>query len=164
MDARPRLPLLLLALALCVGAWASRGRAPRASGGESAPAITWLHPVIPPLTHVPGAGEDLLAGGVPRETGGSPLREGVVRTVLATGTPTPRQALSAEGLADVGALARRARDAREGQRLREEVVREAVVLAETLGSARVEAVLRAKEDLSWRYAEGKVWREVARGR
>ncbi len=144
--------VLLLAGALAFGAW-TRGRpAPVAR-------LAWVHPVAPPLTHVPGAGEETLAPQNSAPPPGHALREGVIRVVRATGTPAQRAALARIGPSRDAAQARARAVA-----LREAVARDAAELMRTLGPARVGAMLAAREDLSWRYAEGKAWTVLVEGR
>ena len=143
-------------------------------------AVTWLPrtpsrgtllPVAPPLTHVPGAGEDvLLAEAAPVTDGLRPpapppdeaLRRGI--GLIANGVATPKQtyALSAARLGPEGLRARDEERVR-ADRLRAEVARDAAELAEVLGPARVDAFLAAREELSRRYAEGAAWERLAGG-
>lgn len=141
-------------------------------------AVTWLPrtpsrgtvlPVAPPLTHVPGAGEDvLLAEAAPVTDGLRPpapppdevLRRGIGLVVNGVGSPAQRVALTSAGLGADG-FRRRHEERVHANLLRAEVARDAAGLVEVLGPARVDAFLAAREDLSRRYAEGAAWDMLA---
>jgi hypothetical protein len=146
-----RVGVLLGAGLLAAGAW-TRGRP------EAVTPLAWVHPIAPPLTHVPGAGEETLLPQDGRPPPAHALREGVARVVRATGTPAQRAALAQAGPTREGATARARAHA-----LREAVTRDAAALMRTLGPARVAAMLAAREELSWRYAEGKAWTTLVEG-
>lgn len=124
----------------------------------------WLHPVAPPLTHLPELGEPVLGTLEAPPTGGPgapprgppPLRglAGAVEVVVnTTGTEEQRAALRALRTLDQGVMphARRAMEARVA------VEDDAVALAEALGPERVGAILARREELSTRYGEGRAW-------
>ncbi|MFZ5477115.1 MAG: hypothetical protein ACOZNI_10100 [Myxococcota bacterium] len=78
------------------------------------------------------------------------------RAVLAVGTPEQKAAVQRLAPPDVRARVERAHALRLA--IQEGVVEGIAVL----GPDRVAAMLAAREDLSARYGEAKVWREVAR--
>jgi hypothetical protein len=148
MSAAMRAGSLLMAGLLAGGAWR-----------EGAPRTGIVHPVAPPLTHVPGAGEDaILRGSAPvGPPGDVALREGLLRTIQATGTPEQRSRAQTLMRATGAQAPSRAR----AHALRAAVAADTAGLVEQLGFARVEAMLGARERLSWRYAEGLAWSRLA---
>jgi hypothetical protein len=138
------------------------------SGGPI-PDLVWLHPVAPPLTHIPEMGEAVLGGTqpslapptppppVPGHPPRPPLRglAGTLEQVLrATGTPGQRAALDA-ARPDVEPLLRRS------TALRLAIERDAIAIADLLGPYRVGAILAQKDSLSTRYGEGRAWSAAA---
>jgi hypothetical protein len=141
-------------------------------------AVTWLPrtpsrgtvlPGAPPLTHVPGAGEDVLLAEVAPVTEGlrppapppdEALRRGIGLVVNGVGSPAQRAALTSAGLGPDGFRSRH-EERVHANLLRAEVARDAAGLVEALGLARVDAFLAAREDLSRRYAEGAAWDMLA---
>lgn len=134
------------------------------------PALVWLHPVAPPLTHIPEMGEAVLgaaatpAGGTgpahprgpPRPPGPPPLRGvagAVEQVVRALGTPAQQAALAEVRGLEQGVLPH----ARRAMTLRLAVSADAVALAEAMGPERVGAVLADKDGLSTRIGEGRAW-------
>jgi hypothetical protein len=113
-----------------------------------------VHPVAPPLVHVPAAGEDVLGDQPP--TPPDALRRGLERVVEATGTDSQRTQRAA--------LRRRAEDLARGRAAghapRVTVAAETAALVARLGPVRVEAMLAARERLSASMAEGRAWDEA----
>lgn len=132
------------------------------------PAFTLLHPVAPPLTHIPEMGERTLqpqeeppappAAGGERQAGprGGGLRWALDRVVRAQGTPEQRAALGALGgtEAAIPALAARALT------LRIAVEADAAAVAGAVGAERLEAFLGAREALSASMGEARVWADA----
>ena len=124
------------------------------------PALVWIHPIAPPLVHVPGAAEEtILDGSGPGAAPPDAIQRGLARVVQARGTPAQREAL-------------RALDARraalgpsfsEGHRLRAAVAADAADLVDRLGPSRVAAFLDARERLSATWAEARTWDGLAAG-
>ncbi len=140
------------------------------------PSTAWIHPVAPPLTHIPELGEPMLGtveavpavppaiahAPAPRAPGAPPLRGlagAVERVVRATGSAEQRAAI----------VALRARDratlplAERATALRRAVQAHAVAIASALGDARVGRILARKDALSTELGEGRAW-EAARAR
>ena len=155
-----RASLALLAACLAAATWLPR-----------TPYRGMILPVAPPLTHVPGAGEDVLLAEVPSGTDGlrppAPppavaLRHGIGRVVTGVGSPSQKAALTAAGLGPDG-FRRRHEDRVHANLLRAEVAGDAAGLVEVLGPTRVDTFVAAREELSRRYAEGAAWDGLARG-
>ncbi|MDO9280289.1 MAG: hypothetical protein Q7U06_00130, partial [Pseudomonadota bacterium] len=137
------------------------------------PALAWIHPVAPPLTHIPEMGESVLGGAPPVAPGGAaggspgnrpndrppgppPLRGlagAVERLVRTVGTPAQQAALAELRGVEQGVLPH----ARQAMTLRLAVQADAIALAEALGHARVGAILADKDGLSTRIGEGRAW-------
>lgn len=122
------------------------------------PGHSWVHPVAPPLTHVPALAEPTLGPtvGAPPSRGEG-LRRAVEAAVRATGSSEQRDevdriAREAGALGEVGERARA---------LRVTVEEDAARIAVALGPARVEAILARRDELSTRVGEGRVWTEAA---
>jgi hypothetical protein len=118
------------------------------------PARVRVHPVAPPLVHVPAAGEQVL-GDMPPAPPDALLR-GLERVIEATGDPAQRSARvtlrrRAEALV-------RARGG--GHAPRAEVARATAGLVARLGPERTEAMIAARERLSASLAEGRAWDEA----
>ncbi|MES2644329.1 MAG: hypothetical protein V4850_32890 [Myxococcota bacterium] len=138
------------------------------------PALAWIHPVAPPLTHIPEMGESVLGASAvssaapgahghhpPGPPGnhppGPPPLRGLAGTVdslvRAVGTPAQQAALGELRVLDQAVLPH----ARRARTLRLAVEADAVAIAEALGPARVGAILADKDGLSTRIGEGRAW-------
>ncbi len=137
--------------------------------------IAWVHPVAPPLTHIPEMGEPLLgdaepsagprfqppgpppgAGGPPPQgPAGPPPLQGLARlvdrAVRSVGTPEQKAATAGLQPADTRPLLQRS------MALRVAVQDHAIVIADVLGPERVGVILAKKDTLSTRYGEGRAW-------
>lgn len=125
---------------------------------RSPPDTAWLHPVAPPLSHVPALAEPTLgppAGEPPRRQG---LRDALARTVHTSGDPAQRAALDAL-LRDAEALRE---DAERARALRVAIEEDAAELAVALGPERVGIVLAERDALAERIGEGRIWAEAIR--
>lgn len=119
--------------------------------GATRPRVSTVHAVAAPLTRVPGNGLDTIDGGDPVPA--IALRMGVVAAVRATGTP--------EQQAAARALEAPPADHRPADMLRAAVQADAIAILSLLGPARVEAMLRARPELSAAYGELQVWEELS---
>ena len=122
------------------------------------PATAWVHPVAPPLTRIDALGDRPLAPAPgPPPDRPADLARAVAAAVARDAAPEGRRAATA--LTDAaGALDGRHQRARD---LRIAVQDDAVALAEALGPERTGAVTAARDDLSRRLAEGRVWAQAA---
>jgi hypothetical protein len=128
------------------------------------PALAWIHPVAPPLTHIPEMGESVLGaprGAPPGAQGNHPpgppplrgLAGAVESLVRAVGTPAQQAALGELRGLDQTVLPH----ARRAMTLRLAVQADAIAIAEALGPTRVGAILADKDGLSTRIGEGRAW-------
>ncbi|MDP2310247.1 MAG: hypothetical protein Q8P18_29800 [Pseudomonadota bacterium] len=140
-----------LRVATVLGALAVNGVLAAAPGR---PSLAWLHPMAPPLTHIPEMGEPVLGSAPPSAPSNRRgLAEAVERAVRAVGTPTQQRAVDELRRLDEGVLPA----ARRAMTLRLAVQADAIALAEALGPARVGAIVADKDGLSTRIGEGRAW-------
>lgn len=122
------------------------------------PDVAWLHPVAPPLTHIPALAEPTL--GPPSDTPpsrGFGLRRAVEETVRAVGTPQQRAEIDQLGRAG-GALGQKGQRA---QALRVAVEVDVARLGDALGPDRIAVILASRDGLSTSIGEGRVWGDAA---
>ncbi len=119
---------------------------------------TTVHPVAPPLTHIPAMAERTLGLDI-RIRSQRGLILPLTKVIDAVGDPEQRAALAllhAPGADETRESVARARA--RAQALRIAVERDAVALAEALGPARVGAIIAAREALAATHGEERAWR------
>lgn len=143
------------------------------AGAPPRAALAWVHPVAPPLTHIPEMGEAVLGaapspppppapppGAQGMYPGGPPPLRGLAGAVeqvaRASGTPEQQFAVAQLRAVDQEMLPH----ARRARTLRLAVQADAIALAEALGPARVGRIVARKDALSTEVGEGRAWAEA----
>lgn len=137
---------MLLALAIDLGLAAVK----------PTPSFVWIHPIAPPMTHIPSMGEQTLGPPIAQARPGDGLRWALEWTLREQGTPEQRAAADAlrQSPSAIHPLFARS------LALRLAVQEDARAAVAVLGEDRVAAFVAEREALSARMGEQKVWRDA----
>ena len=123
------------------------------------PRLTWVVPVVPPMTHIPEMGGPTLGSREIHKTPLAALFPALEQIEKNTTSSPALQATMAELRGSQQAMVSLIGST---QRMRGAVTRDASHLVAALGDVRVAQVLARKEELSERYGEGRLWAEAIR--